>query len=76
MACEDTAPDTKIKTERLLKPVCTVCGKELGFVGMRKIENNLSNTSHGWDLGRMLPKYSKDIVITAVQLATYEVLPD
>jgi len=56
LACEDTAPGTKIKTERLLKTVCTVCGRELGFVGMRKIKNNLSNTSHGWDLGRTLPK--------------------
>jgi hypothetical protein len=56
LACEDTALGTKIKTEKLLKTVCTVYGREFGFVGMRKIENNPSNTSHGWDLGRTLPK--------------------
>jgi len=56
LACADNTPGTKIKTERLLKTVFTVCGRELGFVRMRKIKNNLSNAGHGWDLGRMLPE--------------------
>lgn len=56
MACADTAPGTKIKTERLLKTVCNVCGRELGFFRMRKIKNNLNNAGHGWNLGRTLSK--------------------
>jgi len=56
LACADTTPGTRIKTERLLTAACTVGGRELGFVKMRKIKNNLSNAGHGWDLGRTLPK--------------------
>jgi len=56
LACADTTPGSKIKTERLLTTVCTVGGRELEFVSMRKIKNHLSNAGHGWDLGRMLPK--------------------
>jgi hypothetical protein len=65
LACADNILGTKIKTERTLKPVYTLYGRELEFVRMRNIKNNLSNTGHGWNMDRRPPKYSKDTVITA-----------